>query len=307
MAASVEASDPVIAAAGDIACDPRSRDFQRGGPDACGMARTADVLARIDPTAILTLGDNQYVCGAYRAFQRSFDATWGRFAARLHPVPGDHEYMTEETGGAPCSTLPEARGYFRYFGDRAVGPTGRSWYSFNLRTSAGTTWHIIALNSNCPRVEGGCGRGSPQELWLRRDLAAHPTRCTLAYWYNPRFSSGNHGNDPQVASFWWDLYRAGVEIVLNGHSHNYERFAQQTPAGRRSAFGIREFVVGTGGIGLYPMVELQPHSQAFSSSSLGVLKLQLGPGEYSWRFRHVAGESFTDGGRGTCHPPATST
>jgi acid phosphatase type 7 len=303
VAASVQASDPVIAAAGDIACDPRSRDFQRGGPRACGMARTAHVLERIGPDAVLTLGDNQYLCGAYRAFQRSFDATWGQFGARLHPVPGDHEYMTEKTGGAPCSARPRARGYFRYFGGRAVGPNGRSWYSFGVRTAAGTTWHIIALNSNCSRLLGGCGRGSPQELWLRRDLAAHPVRCTIAYWYKARFSSGNHGNDPKMAALWWDLYRAGVEVVLNGHSHDYERFSRQTPTGSRNVLGIREFVVGTGGIGLYPMVKRQQNSQAFSASSLGVLKLRLGAGQYTWRFRHVKCDSVTDSGTESCHPP----
>ncbi len=293
-------SDPVVAAAGDIACDPSSRAFQTSGPSGCEMRKTQRVLGRIGPDAILTLGDNQYVCGAYTAFQQSFDATWGRFGDLLHPTPGHHEYMTEATHGEPCSSYADASGYFRYFGDRAVGPTGESWYSFDLQTAAGTTWHIISLNSNCKYV-GGCGRGSPQEIWLRRDLARHPTDCTLAYWYSPRFSSGNHGNDREVRAFWWDLYRAGAEIVLNGHSHNYERFARQTPTGSRSSSGIREFVVGTGGIGLHRMEELQPHSQVFSASSLGVLRLRLGAGEYSWRFVHIFGESFTDSGAETCH------
>jgi Calcineurin-like phosphoesterase len=299
-------SDPVLAAAGDIACDPRSRSFERAGPDGCGMRKTQHLLGRIDPDAILTLGDNQYVCGAYRAFERSFDSTWGRFGRLLHPTPGDHEYMTEKVGGKPCSTYPNASGYFRYFGRRAVGRTGRSWYSFGLRTRSGSTWHIISLNSNCGRIAGGCARGSPEERWLRHDLATHARRCTLAYWYNPRFSSGNHGNDPSVTALWQDLYRAGAEIVLNGHSHDYERFARQTPSGKWTTSGIREFVVGTGGIGLYPMQHRQPLSQAFSASSLGVLRLQLGPGKYSWRFVHTDGESFSDSGAERCHAPLRS-
>jgi len=157
-------------------------------------------------------------------------------------------------------------------------------------------------------ISGGCVHGSPEERWLRHDLATHPTGCTLAYWYDPRFSSGNHGDNTDVAAFWSDLYRAGAELVLDGHSHDYERFAPQTPSGQWSASGIREFVVGTGGIGLYPLVQLQPHSQAFSASSLGVLKLQLEAGAFSWRFVPVQGGSFTDSGSETCHgPPAPVT
>jgi acid phosphatase type 7 len=299
----IEATDPVVAAAGDIACDPRSRSFQQRGPAGCGMDETARLLDAIDPDAILTLGDNQYVCGAYRAFERSFDATWGRFGSTLHPTPGDHEYMTEATGGAPCSSYPNATGYFRYFGARAVGPTGKSWYSFGLTTSGGTTWHVISLNSNCLQITGGCVRGSPEERWLRNDLATNPSRCTLAYFYDPRFSSGKHGDNTDVAPFWADLYRAGAEIVLDGHSHDYERFAPQTPAGASSPLGIREFVVGTGGIGLAPMERLKAHSKTFSASSFGVLRLQLEAGAYSWRFVPVQGGTFTDSGSGSCHGP----
>ena len=293
--------DPVIAAAGDIACDPRSDAFRRLGPSGCGMSKTAALVQSIDPDAVLTLGDNQYVCGAYPAFEKSFDPTWGRFGEIIHPTLGDHEYYTEQDGGPPCSATPNASGYFKYFGSRAVGRTGNSWYSFGLRTSAGTMWHIVSLNSNCARIPGGCGRGSPEERWLRQDLAAHPRRCTLAFMYDPRFSSGNHGNNPEVSRLWYDLYRAGVELVLDGHSHNYERFAPQTPSGRWSATGIREFVVGTGGIGLHPLDEPQPHSLFVSTASLGVLRLVLHPGSYSWRFVPTEAGAVTDAGKASCH------
>jgi hypothetical protein len=297
------AADPVVTAAGDIACDPRSDAFQRHGPAGCGMSRTAALVRSIDPDAVLTLGDNQYVCGAYPAFEKSFDATWGRFGDRLHPTPGDHEYFTEASGGPPCSAAPNALGYFRYFGSRAVGRAGDSWYSFGLRTSAGTMWHIVSLNSNCEHIRGGCGRGSAEERWLRQDLANHPRTCTLAYMYDPRFSSGNHGNNTDVSRLWYDLYRAGVELVLDGHSHDYERFAPQTPSGRYSPTGIREVVVGTGGIGLYPLGKPQPRSQFASTASLGVLRLALHPGSYSWRFVPTKAGAVTDSGTAACHGP----
>ena len=92
-----------------------------------------------------------------------------------------------------------------------------------------------------------CAAGSAQERWLRADLAAHPTSCTLAYMHAGRFSSGRPGGRSRSAAAVQALYEGGVDIVLARDAHHYERFAPQTPAGRSPAFGIRQFVVGTGG------------------------------------------------------------
>ena len=180
----------------------------------CGTpwaAATAKIVAGIAGTVIVP-GDVAYPNGSRSDFARCYDPTWGAFKARTRPAPGNHEYYTK--GAAP---------YFAYFGSRA-GPAGKGWYSYD----AGT-WHVVVLNSDCEFV--GCGVGSVQERWLKADLAAHPTACTIAYFHHPRFSSGPHGSDPRTDAFWRDLYAAGAELIVNGHDHDYERFAPQTPDG----------------------------------------------------------------------------
>jgi calcineurin-like phosphoesterase family protein len=304
-------ASPVVAAAGDIACDPASSAFHhlRGQPGACRMKYTSNLLVharrRGNLAAVLTLGDNQYFCGGYQAFRRSYDRTWGRVKDVTHPTPGDHDYIIHSNPDATdCSDQADAAGYYRYFGDAALDPnTGKSWYSFDVTTTDGTAWHIISLNAGCEFV-GGCGSGSPQESWLRDDLAANPSTCTLAYWYAPRFSSGRHGSDPAYSAFWEDLSAAGAEIVLNGHDHDYERFAPQTPDQDVSRDGIREFVVGTGGVGHEAM---RPHRRELNSAvandrTFGVLELELRPASYRWRFVAEKGHRFSDSGTGACHP-----
>src|SRR5436190_6362095 len=305
------ASFPLVAAAGDIACDPSSPAFHhlRGQPGACRMKYTSDLLVharrRGNLAAVLTLGDNQYFCGGYRPFLRSYGRTWGRLKDITHPTPGDHDYIIHSNPNASdCSDQADAAGYFRYFGDAAVDPdTAKSWYSFDVTTTDGTAWHVISLNAACEFV-GGCGTGSPQETWLRADLAANPATCTLAYWYAPRFSSGRHGSDPGYTAFWQDLSAAGAEIVLNGHDHDYERFAPQTPDQEVSRDGIREFVVGTGGVGheAMPRHGREPNSVGANDQTFGVLELSLRPTSYRWQFVPEKGHRFSDSGTGSCHP-----
>jgi 3',5'-cyclic AMP phosphodiesterase CpdA len=162
-------------------------------------------------------------------------------------------------------------------------------------------WHLIALNSNCSDV-GGCGVGSPQEKWLKADLAANKALCTLAYWHHPRFSSALHGDNPDSDAFWQDLYAAGVELILNGHDHDYERFAPQTPAAVADPKrGIREFVVGTGGRNFYPFKQIRANSERRDNKTFGVLSLTLHPTGYDWKFLPVTSQTFTDSGSNVCH------
>jgi hypothetical protein len=274
-----------IAAAGDIACDPESTSFDegRGTGSTCRQLATSDLLVGTRYAAVLALGDTQYEEGAYAAFVASYDPSWGRVKSITKPAPGNHEYRSSRAGG-----------YYRYFGT-AAGDRRRGYYSFSVGR-----WHLIALNSNCAAV-GGCRAGSPQEKWLRRDLAAHPAACTLAYWHHPRFSSGLHGSDSTYRAFWQALYGAGAEVVLGGHDHDYERFAAQTPSGERDPRrGLREFVVGSGGKELRPFSAVRANSEVRDSTSLGVLELTLGAGAYAWAFRPAVG-SFTDSGSTRCH------
>jgi hypothetical protein len=262
--------DPVVAAAGDIAPD------EAGGHD----QKTSDQVLAINPDAVLALGDGQYPDGALEDFQRYYGTTWGRFKDRTRPTPGNHEYETQD-----------AAGYFDYFG-AAARPNGTSYYSFDLGG-----WHLVSLDANVDH-----GGGSPQERWLRDDLAATSKRCVLAYWHQPRFSSGvEHGNDESVGPFWSDLYQAKADIVLNGHEHQYERFAPQNPDAAADPQGIREFVVGTGGRSLYPFGSADPNSEVRDNANYGVLALTLHPDGYEWRFVSENGAVVDSGGPVACH------
>jgi hypothetical protein len=292
-------SDPVIAAAGDIACDPASSLFRGGAGTAtkCHMMQTAAVLQNLVSTTnlqgILPLGDTQYECGGPQAYAQSYGPSWGQtqLKAISRPVIGEQEYLT--TGGTDCTATPGA-GYFGYFGSAAGDPT-KGYYSFDIGA-----WHLIALNSDCPQV-GGCAPGSPQYNFLNADLAAHPTACTLAYWHHPRFSSSTGGGTSKVAPFWDLLYAAGAEVVLGGNHHVYERFAPQTPSQQPSATGIRSFTVGTGGKSLGQFSTILPNSEVRDNTAYGVLKLTLHPTSYDWQFVGEAGATFTDSGSTGCH------
>jgi hypothetical protein len=265
--------DQILLAAGDIVdCKNLS-----------GSEATAKLLDRM-PGTVLTLGDNAYPDGSNENF-RCYEKTWGRHKSRTHPAPGNHEYHT-----------PHAAGYFNYFGE-AAGDPADGYYSFDLGS-----WHIIALNSQCAEVDG-CRKGSPQEQWLAEDLQKHHANCTLAFWHVPLFSSGDeHGNDPEMQDFWKDLYAAGADIVLNGHDHDYERFAPQTPGGVADpAHGIREFVVGTGGKSQRGFRKPSRTSQVRSNSTFGVLQITTHEHGYDWKFVPIAGSQFTDSGSGACH------
>jgi acid phosphatase type 7 len=265
----------VLVAAGDIAnCEMIA-----------GAQATAKIIEAI-PGTVAAIGDLALSDGSAQEFSDCYDKTWGVFKARTRPVPGNHEYHSN--GGRP---------YFHYFG-AAAGDPSRGYYNYDLGA-----WHIVALNGECKDI-GGCQAGSPEELWLREDLQAHPAACTLAYWHEPLFSSGaKHGNNPAYRDFWQDLYNANATIVLNGHDHDYERFAPQDPNGKADPRrGVREFVVGTGGNHERPFASTpQPNSEVRMTEVFGVLKLTLHAKTYDWEFIPEAGKTFTDSGSGSCH------
>lgn len=294
-AATLSACSPIIMGAGDIACAPGDSSWNGGNGTATGCAqkRTSNLIQGSGATAVLTLGDHQYNSAFMSEFQGSYDPTWGRFKAITHPAAGNHDYQN--------STV-RARDYFGYFG-AAAGDPAKGYYSYDVGT-----WHVIALNSGTcgpgpnPPHDGACDAGSPQERWLRADLAAHRVRCVLAYWHHPLFTSGQSGNITAVRPLYQALYDYNADVVLNGHDHMYERFTLQNPQGGADpARGIREFVVGTGGKNLESTKQVQSNSEVRGSSTFGVIKLTLANGSYSWRFVPEAGKTFTDSGTTSCH------
>ncbi|HEY4428207.1 MAG TPA: metallophosphoesterase, partial [Solirubrobacteraceae bacterium] len=298
-AGSATAPDPVIAAAGDIACGTGDAGEAQPGV-ACEQQSTSNLLSGGGLTAVLALGDDQYEQGTLSDFMNYFDPTWGRFKSIMRSVPGNHEY-TDPAGGAA--------GYFDYFDGvgNETGPEGSralGYYSFDIGA-----WHFIAVNSNCSTSTGGwkpggCAAGSTQEEWVRSDLAAHKSSCTLAFWHHPVYSSSSQpdGASPFMSAIWADLANAHADIVLNGHAHDYERFALQNATGGLDATaGLREFVVGTGGRNLYPFATVKPNSEARNSTTFGVLRLTLHPHAYDWKFQATPGGTFTDAGSQQCH------
>jgi hypothetical protein len=259
----LSANDVIFVGAGDIAsCDNNNDEL------------TAQLLDAI-PGTVFTLGDNVYDIGTFTQYMNCYDPTWGRHKSRTKPIPGNHEYNTSG-----------AAGYFQYFNNIPA------YYAYNLGN-----WRIYALNS-----EIDVSASSPQVAWLQEDLAENPSQCVLAYWHQPRWSSGvTHGSNPAYQTLWQILYEEGAELVLTGHEHNYERFAEMNASGIAITQGLREFVVGTGGRSHYSFGTILPASQVRNSSTYGVLKLTLHTNSYDWQFIPVAGSTFTDSGSTECH------
>lgn len=258
----------VLVGAGDIAV--------------CGSPGTAATARLLDetPGVVFTTGDNAYPAGTADEFERCYDPFWGRHRSRTRPTPGNHDYV--QPGAGP---------YFDYF-DENAGPRGAGYYTYTVGR-----WRLYALNSNID-----IGPGSGQLRWLEAELGRDTAQCSLAYWHHPLFSSGPHGDTPQLLPVWRLLHRAGVDVVLNGHDHAYERYAPQDPDGRADAIrGIRQFVVGTGGADLYVGGRPRRSTSELRHVGWGVLKLTLEDAGYRWEFLSVPGQSFRDSGSGVCH------
>lgn len=305
-------TDPMIAAAGDIACDPA--DPKVAGTDSkhCQQQATANLLGQGPAggyAAILPLGDAQYDCGGLSAFQQVYANSWGQspYMGNTMPVPGNHEYNNSaSSSGTGCPATHNGSGFYSYFSQftyftspTVYGSPSTGYYSYDIGG-----WHIIALNAECGYIHG-CLAGSTEETWLAADLAAHPSQCTMAYWHQPRWADGSHTSDPSYDAFWRDLYAAGAELVLNGHEHMYERFAPQTPDGVSDPVtGITQITAGTGGEGHAKAGVPLPLSLVSNSDTFGVLQVTLHPDSYEWHFAPAAvpgGGTFNESGATMCH------
>jgi hypothetical protein len=277
----------VMIGAGDIASCTSQGDEE--------TAALVDSVLKADSAAIVedvvfSLGDNAYPDGSDRDFALCFTPSWGdsakRIIKRLRPAPGNHEHYI--FGASP---------YYQYFGKKAGEPR-KGYYSYNVGE-----WHVVVLNSEIiVNPVFTAEERKLQEDWLNDDLKLNTKKCTLAYWHNPRFSSGWHGTDRLLAPLWQMLYENNVDLVLNGHDHNYERFLPLTPAGVvDSARGIVELVAGTGGGELRGLRNpVAPNSAARVQGHFGVLKLTLGKEEWRSAFLSVNGRVYDPSG-GRCH------
>ncbi|MGZ4283289.1 MAG: alkaline phosphatase family protein [Solirubrobacteraceae bacterium] len=284
--------DPVVVAVGDIACAPGDTS------NSCQQAATETLAAAQQPDAVLPLGDNQYNSGLLSEYTGAgaYNATWGILNPLAYPTPGNHEYTASAT----------AAGYFSYFGAALHGSTASApYYSYNLGR-----WHLISLDSSCS--DSGCSdvvngqTSSAQTSWLQSDLAAHPAACTLAYWHHPRFSGSWSNDSPGTGPLFAALYNAHADIVVSGHDHVYERYAQQDPTGAATTNGVRQFVAGTGGESLFTMLTQPANLQVSDQNDFGVLVLTLHASSYDWAFKRLNG-SIVDSGTTACHGSATGT
>ena len=259
--------------AGDIAQGSNQQDkatsqLIRGRPDA----------------VVFTAGDNAYAAGTLSEFNSYYEPNWGTFKSRTHPTPGNHEY--DHSSGT-------AAGYYDYF-DAAAGERGKGYYAYDVGS-----WRVLALNTNCD--EGRDYLCTDQVAWIRQDLSANSARCEIAYGHHPLFSSGTHGSQAMVRPLWDALYEQGTDLYIGAHDHLYERFAPQSPNGKRDdTRGIREFVVGTGGASLYSWGTIRPNSEFRDNTRHGVIELVLRDGSYEWRFVDTSGV-VVDSGTGSCH------
>ncbi|MDN5856937.1 MAG: metallophosphoesterase, partial [Actinomycetia bacterium] len=286
--------DPVVAVGGDVACGTTEPDYNGGlGTETkCHMKQTSDLVLAMAPQAAFAMGDLQYNSGSAADFAVSYHNSWGRFKAITHPVVGNHEYGTSGAGG-----------YFGYFGDAATPRQPgcvqhcEGYYSFDVGT-----WHIAVINSECTRINGGvgCAVGSPQQQWLDADLAAHAGGCTAVLTHKPRWSS-NSFNNPDIQPLVDIMAARGVDLLLAGHAHSYERFAPQNAAGQADPNGLTQIIVGTGGRDSQGFGTVAANSLVRKNRIFGVLQLTLHAGSYDWAFVQDPSTPFTDSGSGSCH------
>ncbi len=276
----------VLVAAGDIACPPPGTKTS----SSCHHRETANLIKALKPDYVLALGDLQYDDGAYSQYTGagSYNDSWGvpEIKSITKPVPGNHEYHGSLSGG-------DAAGYLQYWGDKA-GPPGKFFYSYNLGN-----WHIVALNS-----EISTSSTSEQTTWLKYDLEANKgQKCILAYWHQSRFSSGYHPSSTGTKPFWDELYAKGADLVLSGHSHNYERFEPQNPDGGLDLInGIIQITNGMGGDKYEAGKSKQPNQIVYQGTDYGILKVVLKSDSYDFQFIPDAGSTFTDSGTNIkCH------
>jgi chitodextrinase len=271
----------ILAAAGDIAEQCTASDSN------CVHPKTAKLVDQIKPAALITMGDNQYDNAHLKDYQSYYDKTWGRFKSINHPVPGNHDTYDS----------PKYDGYDKYFG-AAAKPDGNRYYSWDMGN-----WHFIALDSTAFMTHDfatGDGSAADQLAWLKDDLAHNTKGCVAAYYHHPRWSSGDHGDNKDSISLWTTLVDNKVDLVLNGHDHDYERFVPQNASGKSDPNGPVEIVGGSGGADLYDL-SAKHATTAKLLKTYGVLKLSMTDSTFQTQLIGVDGKTLDSSPTYTCH------
>ena len=320
--ADLTGSGPRLAAVGDLVCafgaSPPPHHAASNEHGVCKPRQVARLVTKGDYDAFIPLGDLQYSYGGYWRYVKYWDRYYGDVKNITRPIIGNHEAY---------NGLFE--GYYRYFGKRAHPPKG--YYSFNLGD-----WHVMALNSQMcrnkawglkvhvksgktstgfdkwisPLPGGGCAPGDPMMKWAARDLEKNAdSQCTLAVFHHPlyRFYANQPLFNPKADQqpLVQLLYENGVDLALNGHHHNYQRWAPMDAEGNMVEDGMASITVGTGGDSYQPVPEdrEQPEQlEAIQTGTYGILDLELLDGGYRFEFIGIPGDpEYQDAGTGTCH------
>ena len=290
---------PAHASAAQVALSGAAVFIGAGDIGVCGLRGDEQTAALVDSilkadsavhveSVVFTVGDNAYPAGLDRDFVRCFGRSWGdprkRIMKLIRPAIGNHDYQSQR-GAA----------YYRYFGARA-GPAFKGYYSYDIGD-----WHAVVLNSEIVAHGSGYER-SQQEEWLKKDLGEHGKLCTLAYFHRPLYSSGAHGSSPIMRRIWEILAEGGVDLVINGHEHHYERFLPMNAAGAVDTLnGMEQIIAGTGGGDLTGIRSRKaPNSAVQIQGHWGALIATLGTDEYRTSFIDVDGDVWDPSGR-KCH------
>jgi hypothetical protein len=264
----------VVAAAGD------------GASGETNAGKVSDFLTSANPNLFLYLGD-VYEEGSTAEFYNWYgipSTFFDRLRSITDPTIGNHEYLSQN-----------GRGYFDYWDNIP------NYYSYN----AGG-WHFISLNSNGSHVPTSAG--SAQYNWVQQDLAALPPQtCTIAYYHHPIYNIGPEGANTGMSAIWKLLAQYGVDIVLNGHDHDYQRWVPLDGSGNPSSTGVTEFVAGTAGHSMQKFIKTDSrvaYSNDTNPTAFGALFLQLNPQGANFSYKNTAG-TILDSGVIPCNAAAS--
>lgn len=262
-------------------------DGASGRPDAQSVT---DLISSLSPNMFLYLGD-VYEKGTSTEFYNWYgtaDRYFGRFRSITNPTIGNHENLT-----------PDSVGYLDYWDNVP------HYFSFDV---AG--WHIVSIDST--GVFAQTAPASPQYQWLDQDLSSSSAACSMVFFHHPRWSVGQTGSSidsSRMANLWSLFSQRGVDVVLNGHDHNYQRWHPLNADGDIDPAAPTEFVVGSGGHGIQPFMRTDSRLAAgFDSvADFGALQLELNRDGAAFQFINTQGITLDSGSVGCSGASADTT